>query len=117
MKMYSQSSSELHLNLLSNLHLQLVMNLRSFPATLIQRLSLASKSEHGQHPKRKAICGKVVVLRVHVRVAGLPRPHHRMHLIDEEDHPFALLDLVHHGLESLLELPAVFCPSDDSRHV
>ena len=52
------------------------------------------------------------------RAFGLARADYGVEFVDEQDDlAFQLRKFVEHGLESLLELPAVFCPSDDSCHV
>ena len=42
------------------------------------------------------------------RAFGRTRPHERVQLVDEQDDLLVLRDLVHDGLEALLELTAVF---------
>src|SRR5690606_34465180 len=48
---------------------------------------------------------------------GSARPDDGMQFVDEEDDVRALLELVHHGLHTLLELSAVFCAGHKGRKV
>jgi len=49
---------------------------------------------------------------------GLARAHDGVHLVDEQDDAaFALLHVLEHGLEPLLELAAVLGPGDERAHV
>ncbi len=56
------------------------------------------------------------VRRVH-RPFGRTRADDRVQLVDEEDHILRAADLVHHRLDALLKLSAVFRPRDHQREV
>ncbi len=52
------------------------------------------------------------------RALRLARAHHRVHLVDEEDHlPLHFGEVGEHGLEALLELAAELGPGDECAHV
>ena len=48
---------------------------------------------------------------------GRARAHQGVQLVDEQHDVLVLYDLVHHGLEPLLELPAILRAGDDRSHV